>query len=68
MSAFTYNEHTDHYEAMDGGHSIYIADDVFMLQLEQLQREAQMTEAEAFDALLDVQWWYEHLPLSGVFY
>lgn len=52
---------------MDGGHSIYIADDVFMLQLEQLQREAQMTEAEAFDTLLDVQWWYEHPPLSGVF-
>lgn len=67
MSSFTYNERTDCYEAMDGGHSIYITDDVFMLELQRLQDEEGMSEAEAFDTLNDIGWWYDHLPLSGVF-
>lgn len=67
MAVFTFNQHTDYYEAMDGGHSIYIADDTFMLQLEELQRAEGMSEQEALTTLDDIGWWYDHLPLSGVF-
>jgi hypothetical protein len=67
MSTFTYNTRTDLYEAMDGGHSIYIADDVFMTELQLLQENEGMTDGEAFDELDDLGWWYNRLPLAGVF-
>ena len=67
MSTFTYNEHTGHYEAVDGGHSVYIADDVFMTELELLKQSEDMTDTEAFDELSDVAWWYDRLPMTGVF-
>lgn len=67
MSPFRYNEHTDHFEARDGGHSISIADHVWMTEFERLQNEEGMLSDEAFNTLDRVSWWYEQLPRSGVF-
>lgn len=67
MSDFTYNERTGYYEAMDGLHSIYIADDVFMTELQLLQDNEGLSEAEALDEVFSIGWWMNHLPLAGVF-
>jgi hypothetical protein len=67
MSTLEHNEQAERYQALEGGHLIAIEEDVFMIELERLQTEEEMTEQEAIDTLFDVQWWYDHLPLSGVY-
>ena len=52
---------------MDGLHSIYIADDTFMIEFQLLQDNEGLSEAEALDEVFDVGWWMNHLPLAGVF-
>jgi hypothetical protein len=65
---FMYNERTGYYGVMDGGHSVYIADDVIMAELQLLQENEGLSEAEALDEVSDVGWWMKHLPMSGVFF
>ncbi|SRR6266568_8112563 len=67
MSDFTYNQASGYYEAMDGGHSIRIADDTFMTEFQLLQDNEGLSEAEAREEVFDIGWWYKHLPLAGVF-
>jgi hypothetical protein len=64
---FTYNERTGYYEAMDGGHAIYIDADVLMAELQSLQENEGFSEAEARDEVFDGGWWMNHLPMSDVF-
>jgi hypothetical protein len=66
MSDFTYNENTGYLEAMYEAHTVYVADDTYMIQLQLLQ-DGGLTEAEALDEVSSVAWWLDHTPMSGLF-
>jgi hypothetical protein len=67
MSDFTLNERIGYYEAMDGGHSIYIDADVLMTELQALQESKGLSEAEARDEVFDIGWWMNRFPQPGLF-
>jgi hypothetical protein len=66
MSTLAYNERAERYQALEGGHLIVIEEDVFMIEFHGLL-DSGLSEAEALEELLDVQWWFDRLPKSGVF-
>jgi hypothetical protein len=67
MSRLAYNAQAECYQAIEGGHFIAIAEDTFTIEFEALLATSGRSEAEALDELCEVQWWYDHLPLSGVY-
>jgi hypothetical protein len=66
MSLLVHNERAERYQALEGLHFIAIEEDVFMIEFQELL-DSGLSEAEAFDELTQSQWWYDRLPMSGVF-
>jgi hypothetical protein len=66
MSILAHNARAERYQALEGAHFIAIDEDVFMIEFQALVDRG-LSEAEALDELTEVQWWYDRLPMSGVF-